>query len=57
MKDQITRNGITLTRNVGYIYDLMFLFAVNFNLEQMSDRLDDETHISKENLIDFPVFS
>jgi len=53
MTEQITRNGITLTRNVGYIYDLMFLFAVNFNLEQMSDRIDDETHISKEKLIDF----
>ena len=53
MTDQITRNGIKLNRDIGYVYDLLFVFAAHFNLDRMADQVNDDTYASREEYIDF----
>ena len=53
MTDQITRNGIKLNRDIGYVYDLLFVFAAHFNLDRIADQVNDDTYASREEYIDF----
>jgi len=51
--NRIEREDMTLLRDPGYVYDLLFVFYSKFNLDILMKNTDDDSHASSDEVFDF----